>query len=103
YVLILLYTGVVYTASAAIEHGLHASFAQLLWILNGFALIFAILLIPAGRIAQMFGPKRTFLFGLGAFTAVTGAAGAARDPNVLIALRLLQGVGAAMMTTQTLS
>jgi EmrB/QacA subfamily drug resistance transporter len=103
YVIVLVYTGIVFTASAAIEHGLHASFAQLLWILNGFALVLALCLIPAGRIAQMVGPKRLFLIGLVWFTVITGAAGFARDANVLIALRLLQGVGAGLLTTQTLS
>jgi EmrB/QacA subfamily drug resistance transporter len=82
---------------------LHASLDQILWVLNAYILTYAVLLITAGRLGDMFGPKLMFLIGLIVFTLASIACSLAPDPNVLIAARIAQGVGGAILTPQTLS
>jgi EmrB/QacA subfamily drug resistance transporter len=79
-----------------------ASLGDLSWILNAYAIVFAALLVPAGRLADRIGRKRMFLLGLATFT--TGSALCALAPSVgaLVAARVLQAVGAAMIMPSTL-
>ncbi len=79
-----------------------ASLGSLSWILSGYAIVFAALLVPAGRWADAFGRKRAFLLGLGIF--VTASAGCALAPSVdvLIAARLVQAAGGALMLPTSL-
>ncbi|WP_207786192.1 MFS transporter [Micromonospora globispora] len=79
-----------------------ADLAQLSWVLNGYAIVFAALLVPAGRLVDLYGRKRGFLIGLTLFTLASAACAAAPSPNLLIAARVLQGVGAAIMTPSSL-
>ena len=81
---------------------LHASLDQALWIVNGYLLVFAALLILASRLGDMFGPRRLFLLGLAVFALSSALCGAAHDPGQLIAARVAQGVGAAAMTPQAM-
>ncbi|HTF11542.1 MAG TPA: DHA2 family efflux MFS transporter permease subunit, partial [Asanoa sp.] len=82
---------------------LDASLDQLLWIINAYVLVYAVLLITAGRLGDLFGPKRLFIIGLVVFTAASAACGLATNPEQLIIFRIVQGVGGALLTPQTLS
>ncbi len=76
--------------------------AQLSWVLNGYAIVFAALLVPAGRIADLYGRKRGFVLGLSLFTLASAACAAAPSPELLVAARVLQGAGAAILTPSSL-
>lgn len=81
----------------------HSSLADLSWVLNGYAIVFAALLVPAGRLADRYGTRGTFLLGLGVFGA--GSLGAALCGNVwlLVAMRCVQAVGAAAIVPTSLA
>lgn len=79
-----------------------ASLPSLSWVLNAYAIVFAALLVPAGRIADRVGRKRVFILGLLLFAAASGLCAVAPSLNVLIAARVLQAVGGAMMLPTTL-
>jgi EmrB/QacA subfamily drug resistance transporter len=76
--------------------------ARLSWVLNGYAIVFAALLVPAGRLADMYGRKRGFVIGLSLFTLASAACAAAPSAELLIAARLVQGAGAAILTPSSL-
>src|SRR5919205_1721251 len=71
------------------------SLASLSWILNAYAIVFAALLVPAGRTADRLGRKRSFIAGLTLFTAASALCAAAPNVELLVAARVLQAVGAA--------
>jgi EmrB/QacA subfamily drug resistance transporter len=98
----LLDTTIVYVATPSMLTDLHASLDAVLWVFNGYLLAFAILLIPAGRLGDLFGPKRLSLIGLAVFTAASAACGFSGDASQLIAARVAQGVGGALLTPQVL-
>ncbi|WP_068274418.1 DHA2 family efflux MFS transporter permease subunit [Aldersonia kunmingensis] len=79
-----------------------ATLSQLSWVLNAYTIVFAALLIPAGRIADRYGRKGGFLLGLGVFTAASAACAAADGIWWLVAFRVLQAAGAAMLTPASL-
>jgi EmrB/QacA subfamily drug resistance transporter len=66
-------------------------------------LVYAVLLITAGRLGDLFGPKRLFVLGLVVFTVASAACGLASTAEQLIVFRVIQGVGGALLTPQTLS
>jgi EmrB/QacA subfamily drug resistance transporter len=101
--MILLDTTIVNVAMPAISSGLNASLSDLLWILNAYVLVYAVLLITAGRLGDLYGPKILFLSGLVVFTAASAACGFAQNPTQLIIFRIIQGLGGALLTPQTLS
>src|SRR5688572_20452287 len=101
--MILLDTTIVNVAIPAMSDSLHASLADVLWILNAYILVYAVLLITAGRLGDLYGPKRLFMVGLVVFTGASVACGFAQNPDQLIAFRVLQGIGGALLTPQTLS
>lgn len=82
---------------------LGASQSQLLWIINGYTLALAALLMPVGAIGDRWGRKPVLLAGLGVFAGANLASAAAASPEVLVALRVLAGVGASMIMPVTLS
>ena len=88
---------VVSTALSTIRRDLHASPAQLEWTVNGYALSFAVLLMTAAVLGDRFGRRRILCVGIGVFVAAS--AGCALSPSVgwLIACRVLQGAGAALV------
>jgi EmrB/QacA subfamily drug resistance transporter len=94
---------VVNVALPSIQHDLHLGLSGLAWVVNGYILSFAVLLLTGGRLADTFGRRRLFLLGLGGFTAASLLAGLAPSAGILIAARVLQGVGAALMTPPTLA
>ena len=93
---------IVNVALPSIITDLHASLDQALWVINAYLLVFAGLLIVAGRLGDMFGPRRLFVIGLALFAAASALCGAAQSPAQLIAARVLQGVGAAALTPQAM-
>lgn len=78
------------------------SLGDLSWILNGYAVVFAALLIPAGRLTDRYGQKGGFITGLALFTAASLACGYADGVWMLVALRTVQAIGAAVMTPASL-
>ncbi len=79
-----------------------ASLPDLSWVLNAYAIVFAALLVPAGRIADRIGRKRVFVSGLLLFAGASAFCALAPSLNVLIAARVLQAAGGAMMLPTTL-
>ncbi|HEV7713318.1 MAG TPA: MFS transporter, partial [Asanoa sp.] len=101
--MILLDTTIVNIAIPDMSTSLDASLDQILWIINAYVLVYAVLLITAGRLGDLFGPKRLFIIGLVVFTAASAACGLATNPEQLIIFRIVQGIGGALLTPQTLS
>ncbi len=101
--MILLDTTIVNVAIPSIIDGLHATLDEILWVLNAYVLVYAVLLITCGRLGDLYGQKRLFMLGLFVFTAASAACGLANTPDQLIAARIAQGVGGALLTPQTLS
>jgi EmrB/QacA subfamily drug resistance transporter len=99
----LLDTTIVNIAIPSIIDAIDASLDEILWVLNAYILIFAALLITAGRLDDIFGPKRLFVAGMVLFTAASVFCGLSRDPTQLIDARALQGVGGAMMSPQSMA
>jgi EmrB/QacA subfamily drug resistance transporter len=79
-----------------------ASLPSLSWVLNAYAIVFAALLVPAGRIADRVGRKRIFVLGLLLFAVASGLCAVAPSLDVLVAARVLQAAGGAMMLPTTL-
>ncbi len=82
---------------------LHASLDDVLWVINAYALVLAVLLITCGRLGDLFGQRTLFFAGVALFTVASAACGLAPSPGFLIAFRAVQGVGAAMLMPQTLA
>ncbi len=101
--MILLDLTIVNVAIPSIIDGLHAGLDEILWVLNAYILAYAVLLITAGRLGDMFGAKRLFLIGLAVFTLASIGCSLAQSPTQLIGARVIQGVGGAILTPQTLS
>jgi MFS family permease len=99
----LLDTTIVNVAIPSIEAGLHATPAQIQWIVATYILAFAVLLITGGRLGDAFGRRRTFLAGVGGFAIMSLAAGLAQSADQLVAARVGQGVFAALTIPQVLA
>jgi EmrB/QacA subfamily drug resistance transporter len=82
---------------------LHASLDDVLWVINAYALVLAVLVITAGRLGDLIGPRTMFFAGVALFTAASAACGLSPSPGYLIAFRAIQGLGAAMLMPQTLT
>jgi EmrB/QacA subfamily drug resistance transporter len=80
-----------------------SSVAALSWVLNGYAIVFAALLVPAGILADRLGRRRVFLVGLGVFVVASAACGAAWSVPSLVAFRVVQAVGAALLMPSSLA
>lgn len=94
---------IVNVALPAIRSDLDASPAHLEWILSGYTLALAVLLITGGRLGDIFGRQRVFLFGVTGFTAASLAACLSQTGDTLVIARIVQGTFAAMMVPQLLS
>ena len=84
-------------ALPAIEQDLDADVTTSQWVINGYALVFGILIVSGGRLADMFGRRRMFVIGAAVFATFSVLGGAAQDDVWLIASRALMGIGGAMM------
>ncbi|MFA1541313.1 DHA2 family efflux MFS transporter permease subunit [Actinomadura monticuli] len=82
---------------------LDASLAEVLWVVNAYVLVLAVLLITAGRLGDLWGKKNLFIAGVALFTLSSLVCGIAQDPVQLIAARGVQGLGAALLMPQTMS
>lgn len=100
--LLLLDVTVVYLAAPAIGAGLDASFTELQWVVDAYALAMAAVLLPAGALADRRGRRRTFLIGLALFAAGSAWCAAASSAPMLDIARALQGVGGACLFATSL-
>jgi len=93
---------IVNVAIPSILDGLHASLDQVLWVLNAYSLLYAVLLITSARLGDIYGPRKLFAIGVVIFTTASAFSGLAQDPTQLILSRALQGLGAAVLAPQGL-
>ena len=93
---------IVNIAVPAIGRSFGGSLTGLSWVLNAYAIVFAALLVPAGRLADHFGRRRFLLVGVTVFTLASAACAAAPSLGVLVAARALQAVGAALIVPTSL-
>jgi len=101
--MIMLDNTVVNVALPSIQRSLHTTLGNLEWTINAYTLTFGVLLVTGGRMGDIFGRRRMFLFGVVLFAAASAAIGLAPSDGFLIAGRAIQGVGAAFMMPGTLS
>ncbi len=94
---------VVNVALRTIGRDLGASLAQLQWVVNGYLLALASLVLVGGALGDRFGRRQVYLIGVGWFLVASALCAAAQTPAQLIALRVLQGIGAALLTPGALS
>jgi EmrB/QacA subfamily drug resistance transporter len=93
-----------YAAFGALRAGFpDASAADMSWVLNAYTVVYAAMLIPAGGLADAYGRKRVFLLGVTLLFAASAACGLAGNVAWLIAARVLQAIGAALLTPASLS
>lgn len=103
FVMDLLDSTIVNIAIPSIQANLGASYATIQWLVAGYALTFALLLITGGRMGDVFGYKKLFLIGVSGFTVASLLTGIAPNPGFLVAARLFQGSMAALMVPQVMS
>jgi EmrB/QacA subfamily drug resistance transporter len=101
--MIMLDNTVVNVALPSIQADLHLKISELEWVVTGYALTFGALMLTGGKLADLFGRRKIFVFGLVIFTAASLACGLANGAGMLIGARVVQGVGAALMNPATLS
>ncbi len=101
--MIMLDNTVVNVALPSIQRDLGASLSGLEWTVNGYTLSFAVLLATGGRLGDIFGRRLTFMVGVVVFAASSATAGLAPSTDFLVASRIVQGIGAALMMPATLS
>ena len=94
---------IVNVAIPSIQRDLDATYSQIQWVLAGYQLAFAVMLITGGRLGDIFGRKRLFMTGMAGFTLASALCGLAQSPGILIGSRLLQGLMGAVMFPQILS
>jgi EmrB/QacA subfamily drug resistance transporter len=80
-----------------IEHDLSTSLTKAQWVINGYALVFGVLIVTGGRLADLFGRKRMFMIGGVIFAGFSLLAGLVPGVGLLIAARMLMGIGGALM------
>ncbi|HZU40746.1 MAG TPA: MFS transporter [Solirubrobacteraceae bacterium] len=101
--MVMLDNTVVNVSLPSIQRDLHASLSALEWTVNAYTLTFAVLMVTGGRLGDIFGRRKLFLFGVVVFGASSLAIGFAPSDQALVAFRAVQGIGAAFMMPATLS
>ena len=101
--MIMLDNTIVNVALPTIQRDLKIGISELEWVVNGYALTFAVRMLTGGKLADMLGRRRIFIVGLLIFTAASFACGMAPNAHFLIGARVVQGAGAALMNPATLS
>ena len=101
--MIMLDNTVVNVALPSIQRDLGADLSELEWIVTGYALTFASLMLVGGKVADAYGRRRVFVVGIVVFTLASLMCGLATSSSMLIGSRVLQGAGAALMNPATLS
>lgn len=94
---------IVNTALPAIKHSLGANSGASQWIVAGYSLAFALLLMAGGRLGDSFGYRRMFILGVAGFTLASAGCGLATNGTQLVAARLLQGATGAVMAPQAMA
>lgn len=100
---VVLDSAVVNIALPSIQRALHFSAANLEWVVNGYTLAFGGLLLFGGRAGDLFGRRRMFIIGIALFTIGSLAGGLATNSAWLVAARVFQGIGAAVVAPTALS
>lgn len=100
--MIMLDNTVVNVALPSIQADLGIGLSELEWIVAGYALTFAALMLTGGKLADLYGRRRVFVLGLVVFTLASLACGLAGSGGQLIGARIVQGVGAALMNSHSL-
>ncbi|WP_269792828.1 MFS transporter [Stenotrophomonas sp. Iso1] len=103
FVIVLLDVSVVNVALDALRHQFDTDVSGLQWVINAYALVFAALLLTSGTLGDRLGAWRVFLAGFAVFTAASVACGLSSSLPVLIAARLVQGLGAALLVPNSLA
>src|SRR3954447_2350498 len=101
--MLLLDITIVNVALPAIERALDASFSDLQWVIDAYALALATCVLTAGSLADLYGRKRLFIIGVILFTIASAACGLANDALFLIIARGVQGIGGAIMFATALA
>jgi len=101
--MILIDTTIVSVANPRIMEGLHTDINTVIWVTSAYLLAYAVPLLVTGRLGDRFGPKNIYLIGLAVFTIASAWCGLSGDITMLIVARVFQGLGAGMMTPQTMS
>jgi EmrB/QacA subfamily drug resistance transporter len=101
--MIMLDNTIVNVALPTIQQSLHLKVSELEWVVTGYALTFGAFMLTGGKLADLFGRRLIFVVGLVVFTGSSLACGLAGGATVLIAARVVQGLGAALMNPATLS
>lgn len=101
--MILVDATIVAVANPSIMDKLDASYDSVIWVTSAYLLAYAVPLLVAGRLGDRFGPKNLYLLGLTVFTLASLWCGLSHSIEMLIAARVVQGIGAALLTPQTLS
>jgi EmrB/QacA subfamily drug resistance transporter len=94
---------IVNVALPAIQQGLGAGESAIEWVVAGYAISTAVLLVTGGRLGDQFGRRRVFAIGMALFVVTSAACALAPDPAVLVGARVAQGIGAALMAPNVLS
>ncbi len=101
--MILVDATIVPVANPAIMAQLHVDYDAVIWVTSAYLLAYAVPLLVAGRLGDRYGPKTMYLIGLSVFTVASLWCGLSDSISTLVAARVLQGVGAALLTPQTLT
>jgi EmrB/QacA subfamily drug resistance transporter len=101
--MIVLDSTIVAVANPSIMAKLGAGYDTVIWVTSAYLLACAVPLLVAGRLGDRFGPKNLYLVGLAVFTAASLCCGLSGSIGMLVAARVVQGIGAALLTPQTLS
>ncbi|MFC8046882.1 DHA2 family efflux MFS transporter permease subunit [Nocardia sp. NPDC057353] len=101
--MILLDMTIVAVANPAIMEELNAEISAVIWVTSAYLLTYAVPLLITGRLGDRFGPKNLYLVGLAVFTGASLWCGLSGSIGMLIAARAAQGIGAALMTPQTMA
>src|SRR4051812_45169249 len=101
--MIMLDNTIVNVALPTMQKSLHLKISELEWVVTGYALTFGAFMLTGGKLADLLGPRRIFVVGLVVFPASSLGCGLAGGATTLIAARVVQGLGAALMTPSTLS
>jgi EmrB/QacA subfamily drug resistance transporter len=101
--MIMLDNTVVNVALPSIQEDLGADLSELEWVVAGYALTFAALMLIGGKVADAYGRRLIFVIGIAVFTLASLACGLAESSEMLIGARVVQGAGAALMNPATLS